>query len=461
MGNVARAIRGIQVHKLFGTYDYGLSPSARAPNPERLIILYGDNGSGKTTILKVLFHLLAPEDGEGHKTALAGIPFRRLDVELTTGDHIWAERPEGRILGSFAMGLHLARRKETRVEFTANEENVIKPTSQKHNVQIKAFLGKLRQLNMGLYFLSDDRTVRLAGRERRETPLMHPDLVTEEEHLFYQDLPPQARRMRGGLDIEVQAQQLLVESIRRAEMWIQSQTVRRSAEGESNVNVLYTEILQRIGRLPLDQKPSPDEAVSSIEERVAQLEIRSKNYSQYGLLPEFTGKDIISIAKKSPPSHTALVRDVITPYLESVEKKLDAMEGLHRQIDALVRIVNSFFTRKKLTFEVHKGFDIRTEDGKELAPHMLSSGERHLLLLFCNTVISLDRPSIFMIDEPEISLNIKWQRRLLSCLMECAADNPVQYVFATHSFELLAQHRDNVITLSETSETHNGRETNA
>jgi len=78
---------------------------------------------------------------------------------------------------------------------------------------------------------------------------------------------------------------------------------------------------------------------------------------------------------------------------------------------------------------------------------MLSSGERHLLLLFCNSFVAVDRPSILMIDEPELSLNIKWQRKLIYSLLDCIGESPVQYLFATHSMELLAQHRDKVAKL--------------
>jgi len=69
-----RSISKIFVHKLFGTYDYVLSAPDNANEPNSLVILYGDNGTGKTTILKLLFHLLSPETGQGHKTALATIP---------------------------------------------------------------------------------------------------------------------------------------------------------------------------------------------------------------------------------------------------------------------------------------------------------------------------------------------------------------------------------------------------
>jgi len=68
-------------------------------------------------------------------------------------------------------------------------------------------------------------------------------------------------------------------------------------------------------------------------------------------------------------------------------------------------------------------------------------------LLFCHTLIARDRPSIFIIDEPELSLNVKWQRKLLEALLDVVAKSQIQFLFASHSIELLAQHRDKVVPL--------------
>jgi ABC-type glutathione transport system ATPase component len=228
--------------------------------------------------------------------------------------------------------------------------------------------------------------------------------------------------------------------------------VRGSSQGESSVNALYGEILSRIAKVPLNTaSPAPD-SVQMLERRMSTLETRSKTYATYGLLPEFQGKEILKIVKAARSTHADLVSSVLTPYLDSVEKKLDAMEGLQRQINALVVLVNSFYTRKHLSYKIHQGFQILTDDNKSIQPNMLSSGERHLLLLFCSTIQALDKSSIFMIDEPEISLNIKWQRRLVPALRECAGQSPIQYLFATHSFEILAQCKDNAIKLDNAPE---------
>ena len=89
-----RSIRRITVDKLFGVHNYSLSVLESEKEGGKLLILYGDNGSGKTTILKLAFHLLAPEDSEGHKSTVAPIPFRRFEMELMDGTKVSAERSQ-------------------------------------------------------------------------------------------------------------------------------------------------------------------------------------------------------------------------------------------------------------------------------------------------------------------------------------------------------------------------------
>lgn len=450
----ARAIKRIVVKKLFGAYDYELAPSSKAVDADRLLVLYGDNGTGKTTILRALFHLLSPENGQGHKTALVQVPLSRLEVEFTTGDVVWLQRKEGQIVGTYTLGLQMHKKKVKTCEFQADNEGSIKASEETNS-----FLRLLSSLDLALYFLSDDRTVRLAGVDRRDSLFLN-DEGHEQELLFGSDIPPHILMRRLSQDPEQRAQQLLAQSMKRAENWIQSQAVRGSSQGESSVNALYGEILSRIATIPLKPESTKPENIKTLAHRISTLEERSKTYALYGLLPEFQGKDILRIVKSAAPSHAVLVSSVLAPYLDSVEKKLDAMASLQRQINALVVLVNSFYSRKRLSYDIHDGFRILTDDGKPIQPQMLSSGERHLLLLFCNTIQALDKQSIFMIDEPEISLNIKWQRRLLAALHECAGQNPVQYIFATHSFEILAQCKTNTIKLNSNMEPANGSEEN-
>lgn len=441
-----RAIRRIIVKKLFGQFNYDLLSPEGAMDSDRLLVLYGDNGTGKTTILRALFHLLSPESGQGHKTALASIPVERLEVQFTTGDKVWIERKVGTLTGTYALGIRFSRKSEQTCDFVTESDGSITPSAN-----TAKFLRSLAKLELAFYLLSDDRTVRFAGTDRHLS--QHPHAFDDEaDQLLAMDLPPSILRRRLGANPEERAQRLLVQSMKRAERWIQSQAVRGSSQGESGVNALYGEILSRIAAIPVSSKEPAENYFNGLAERMNTLETRSKTYATYGLLPEFHGKEILRIVRSSPATHSTLLSSVLAPYLESVEKKLDAMAALQRQIDALVVQVNSFYTGKRLTYEIHEGFRITTDSSANLSPHQLSSGERHLLLLFCNTIQALDKQSIFMIDEPELSLNIKWQRRLVPALRECVGHGPVQYIFATHSFELLAQCSRNALRLLDAKE---------
>lgn len=440
-----RAIRRISMTNLFGMYDYDLTISGDTSNTEKMFILYGDNGSGKTTILKLAFHLLAPEDGKGHKSTVVPIPFEHFEIELWDNTKIYAKRSNGKLTGSFSMGIKSPRRKEKKVDFIANEDNRIRPVSRKQNEKIREFLNALSKLNISLYMLSDDRTIHFAGWVRRvPTPY---DMEFDNEWIYSKDELPARIQRRPQIDPEIIAQHLLEKSIERAEMWIQSKAMRDSSIGESSIATLYNEILHRLvsqsGDNSLDSTPTK----KSIEERVKKLESRYKEFAQYRLLPKFSGKEILAAVSSVPPSNTSIMIKVLNPYLESLKKKLEAMNEVYMRVNSFVSIINRFLTNKKLAYNLHSGMTITANDGTSLEPAMLSSGERHLFLLFCNSLVAVDRPSIFIIDEPEISLNIKWQRRLLDSLLECSGDNPIQYLFATHSIELLAQHKGQVAKL--------------
>ena len=440
----ARSIRRISVRDLFGMYDYELTIQENAVEPAKIMIFYGDNGCGKTSILKIAFHLLAPEDGSGHKSEVAPIPFKSFEIELYDGSLIWAKRPRGKLKGSFSMGVKVKSRKERIVEFIAVEENIVRATSKEHDEQIRAFLQHLSELDISLYLLSDDRTIRLAGKKNEDLKY---DTEFEEEWI-YMDAENRARvRRRQQINPEQIAQQRLAQSKVRVEKWIRGRAILSSSIGESNVNTLYSEILRRLTSLPESKKMSAETSIERIEQRLAKLESRFKQFSQYNLLPEFSGKEIKSAVSSAPESQIEIIANVLNPYLESLEKKLEAMTEIYTRVNSLVSIVNQFLNNKRLSYDLHDGVIITAENGTRLNPSMMSSGERHLLLLFFNSFVAVDRPSILMIDEPELSLNIKWQRKLIFSLLDCIGDNPVQYLFATHSIEFLAQHKDRVIKL--------------
>lgn len=68
---------------------------------------------------------------------------------------------------------------------------------------------------------------------------------------------------------------------------------------------------------------------------------------------------------------------------------------------------------------------------EELNPYQLSSGEKQMLVILLTVLVEDQQPYVLFMDEPEISLHIEWQQKLISLIREL---NPnAQILLTTHS----------------------------
>ena len=71
------------------------------------------------------------------------------------------------------------------------------------------------------------------------------------------------------------------------------------------------------------------------------------------------------------------------------------------------------------------------QDGDTLYPYQLSSGEKQLLVILLTVLVQDNKAGVLFMDEPEVSLHVEWQQRLIGLIREL---NPnVQIVLTTHS----------------------------
>ena len=81
---------------------------------------------------------------------------------------------------------------------------------------------------------------------------------------------------------------------------------------------------------------------------------------------------------------------------------------------------------------------VRTENeirfsqiGETLTPYQLSSGEKQMLVILLTVLVEDQRPYVLFMDEPEVSLHVDWQQRLIDLILDL---NPnVQIILTTHS----------------------------
>jgi len=143
-------------------------------------------------------------------------------------------------------------------------------------------------------------------------------------------------------------------------------------------------------------------------------------------------KDFTSLYDRHPDVRS-IVRDI-----EKIERQIE--EAIRPQ-EELRSLVDLSFSQGKTINLSDMEIRVKGAKGEEVPLPSLSSGEKHLLQLYVETLLT--GPSTILIDEPEISLHIDWQRTLIKNLRIL---NPeAQIIVATHSPEIMAEVEDKYI----------------
>ncbi|NJO17074.1 MAG: AAA family ATPase [Thioploca sp.] len=91
------------------------------------------------------------------------------------------------------------------------------------------------------------------------------------------------------------------------------------------------------------------------------------------------------------------------------------------------------FSIKTIKIDRKKGFLAEGRDKKLLPLESLSSGEQHELVLNCDLLFKILPNTLVLIDEPELSLHLSWQKRFLQDLLEIVKIAEFNVLIATHS----------------------------
>lgn len=121
--------------------------------------------------------------------------------------------------------------------------------------------------------------------------------------------------------------------------------------------------------------------------------------------------------------------------LSMTNSDLDNVSQSH--IDDLFSIINSLFSTTGKTIRINERNEIVFDKGETvLTIEQLSSGEKQMLILLFTVFLMKQKSSVLLLDEPEISLHMAWQDKLIENLL---AINPNCQIFlTTHSPNIFA-----------------------
>ena len=104
----------------------------------------------------------------------------------------------------------------------------------------------------------------------------------------------------------------------------------------------------------------------------------------------------------------------------------------------------SITTRQNVT---HQMFIDDSNNQQKITLEQLSAGEKQMLLILLTVFLMDCKPAILLMDEPELSLHVTWQEKLISSLRKL---NPnCQLILTTHSPSIFAMGWEDKLVFTE------------
>jgi predicted ATPase len=155
----------------------------------------------------------------------------------------------------------------------------------------------------------------------------------------------------------------------------------------------------------------------------------------------------------------ALKRWQIESLLAVFEQEDRNMRDAYASIGKYLASVDRFFRESGKRISFDSDYELAFEFGnasqgatltKGKSLKELSSGERQILIILTYLAFVSGPNSVFIIDEPELSLHLVWQRVLIDALSELRPAS-CQIVLATHAPEIVGRAREKAVRLGSKS----------
>jgi len=416
---IKNRITKLTIKKLFGYQNVCLDFDSR------IKILIGENGLGKTTVLNMLYYLL-----EKKFEKLNELKFESIEVVFSNKRKIsfthqslsyFLDRPKkyqaGQLYQIISKQLSLAD-----IEYFKEIFNDPKITFKERDKIIAEKLNSIGvKINAPSQFIYDNIT----------------KLISEFEAISFQQIVEQ-------IDNEIKSKVLYFPTFRRIESQFASLSTNSREKLLEEYPFMDDEDIERIYNQDVIQFGMQDVSVriNTITSEITQKSLIGFSNITGDLLGQLSKNFPNSVSRKkkddeklkiilSRVGHTITQddKDNIVNYIKSGEttnkgllylidkliELYDEQESLDKAIKDFRDTCNLYLKRKsfvynesKVTLEIYRD---NTNEKVEL--DYLSSGEKQIVSLFSKIYLEKDESYIVLFDEPELSLSIFWQQRLL------------------------------------------------
>ena len=165
-------------------------------------------------------------------------------------------------------------------------------------------------------------------------------------------------------------------------------------------------------------------------------------------------EEAIGQIRKSPNSFNDQTLFII-PLLHRTKQMVECAQDLEKKRQTLFAplslyesTIRSFIEGKTISVSLRGELEIKQKSGggKDIACRQLSSGEKQLLILLTQALLWEKDPVVYVADEPELSLHVTWQEKLLESVTSLAGR--CQVIVATHSPDIAGGFPSKIIDLA-------------
>ena len=400
------SLKRIKIESLFGKYDYDIKFE------NDICIWVAENGEGKTTILNILVALL-----NGDVKTLANINFKK--ITITIGDKIiFLDK-------TTKNDKSVDRRKFEKLLFEIQE--VIPYTSFRRilnkyrdnepinysemEMYIKKYMFEIDEaykLERVLYLLNElqemelekfSRTIYEIKNEVKEEPLFYPTYRRIEislDKVFLND--NNKRKLPSGMTKYINF------GMKDVKKRVNALLKKMSADANDSYVQMNGEVISDLLKgvsmeeLTRNIDPIDKHKVEVIIKRIG--EERIENIEK---LKSFVAN------KEEHPNE-----EFLKFYLNKLVNIYASQKAIDRKLSQFAKVCTKYLSGKKVVYnEVDLSVDVFDSNNEIIDFDDLSSGEKQIVSIFSKVYLDVMTSCILIIDEPEISLSIEWQKEFL------------------------------------------------
>ena len=422
-----RRLERIEVDRLFNVYDHRIDLKL----DDRVTLLHGPNGSGKTVILRMIDALL-----NARLSYFERIPFSRLAIGFHDGS---------------AIALH-----KSATDGNAATLKVYENGKEEHSAQVR-LRTEAERITASIGHLQHHPTIPDAWIDTRDGELlMSPEVISrygdlfsqsnaegdsprtpvwfqsflkavnthliEEQRLFqfgegHRDRPPRRRYWQSGASA-------LVSTVVEYGHEFRTRLADTMADYGRQSQTLDQSFLHRL--ITAKEEMTVNELVCHISD----IKKKTDELKNLGILEETQASPIPVGMLEDIDSTQARV---MTLYVHDTTAKLAMLDALKDRSLLLLETMNQKYRHKNIRVHREHGLVAVSDDGQRLDLDCLSSGEQHELVLYYDLLFRVPSNTIVLIDEPELSLHVAWQKKFLPDLLEIIKLSSFDTLIATHS----------------------------